>query len=489
MFFRMGICGILDKTAIYFGQKGSRVQMKKRLSILWILLLAALTLCGCSNDNHGLSKGNPTTISVWHYYNGHTASRFDELVTEFNNTVGRENGVIITAQSMSSTTDLENALWNSASEKIGSAKMPNIFQCYPDTALSLKSKITLVDFNEYITEDEKLTYVRQFLDSGYIGQDNAWEIFPVAKSTEVLMLNKTDWDKFARDTGADIYSLQTWEGLAMTAQEYYEWSEGKAFFGRDSFANYPILGSSQLGHELFNDSSYPITLDFDQSVMKKVWNHFYVPYVNGYYSQVGKSRCDDVRVGEIIALVCSSSNAAYFPNEVVLPDGTAYPIECMVLPLPNFKDTAPYAVLQGAGMAVTKSTEAEEYASVLFLKWFTESEQNLKFSASSGYMPVSLEAVKTDVISAYLEEHSANAVIRDAIMTSLTQMEKYIMYAPTGFVGGSQAKDVLERTMPALAIADRSAIENGAPPDEYLSEEHFKEWYADTLSELKQYCN
>ena len=173
--------------------------MKKRLSILWILLLAALTLCGCSNDNHGLSKGNPTTISVWHYYNGHTASRFDELVTEFNNTVGRENGVIITAQSMSSTTDLENALWNSASEKIGSAKMPNIFQCYPDTALSLKSKITLVDFNEYITEDEKLTYVRQFLDSGYIGQDNAWEIFPVAKSTEVLMLNKTDWDADAHD--------------------------------------------------------------------------------------------------------------------------------------------------------------------------------------------------------------------------------------------------------------------------------------------------
>lgn len=43
------------------------------------------------------------------------------------------------------------------------------------------------------------------------------------------MLNKTDWDKFARDTGADIYSLQTWEGLAMTAQEYYEWSEGRHF--------------------------------------------------------------------------------------------------------------------------------------------------------------------------------------------------------------------------------------------------------------------
>ncbi|MDE7206262.1 MAG: extracellular solute-binding protein [Lachnospiraceae bacterium] len=463
--------------------------MKKRLSILWIFILAALSLCGCSDDNHGLSRDNPTTISVWHSYSGHTASQFDELVTEFNNTIGREKGVIITAQSMSSTNNLEEALWNSASEKIGSAKMPNIFQCYPDTALSLESKVDLIDFNEYITEDEKLTYVRQFLDSGYIGSDNAWKIFPVAKSTEVLMLNKTDWDKFAEETAAEPDSLLTWEGLAQTAQDYYEWSGGKAFFGRESFANYPILGSSQLGHELFKVSGNGITLDFEQSVMKKVWDHFYVPYINGYYSQIGKSRCDDVRIGEIIALVCSSSDAAYFPKEVVLSDGTTYPIECMVLPLPNFKDTAPYAALLGAGMAVTKSTEAEEYASVLFLKWFTECEQNLRFSACSGYMPVSLEAVKADIMSAYLEEHSADAVIRDTIMTSLSQTEKYIMYAPTGFAGGSQAKDILDRTMPALAIADRTAIENGAPHDEYLSDTHFKEWYAATLSELKQYFN
>ena len=157
--------------------------------------------------------------------------------------------------------------------------MPNIFQCYPDTALSLESKVDLIDFNEYITEDEKLTYVRQFLDSGYIGSDNAWKIFPVAKSTEVLMLNKTDWDKFAEETAAEPDSLLTWEGLAQTAQDYYEWSGGKAFFGRESFANYPILGSSQLGHELFKVSGNGITLDFEQSVMKKVWDHFYVPYI------------------------------------------------------------------------------------------------------------------------------------------------------------------------------------------------------------------
>lgn len=463
--------------------------MNRRISILCFLLFSMFALCGCSDDTHGLSRDNPTAVCVWHSYNGHAASQFDELVTEFNNTVGRENGVIVTAQNMSSESNLEEALWDCVSKKIGSPKMPNIFQCYPDTALALKSKVGLVNFNEYFTADEKLTYVRQFLDSGCIGADNAWNIFPVAKSTEVLMINKTDWDKFAKETGAITDSLLTWEGLAKTAQEYYEWSGGKAFFGRDSFASYPILGSSQLGHELFHSSGDQVTLDFNQSVMKKIWNTYYVPYVSGYYSQVGKSRCDDVRIGEIIALVCSSSNAAYFPNEVVLPDGTAYPITCMVLPLPNFKDAAPYASLQGGGMAVTQSTKAEEYASILFLKWFSASEQNLRFSASSGYMPVSLEAVKTDVMAAYLEEHCQNPVIHDTIMTSLSQMEQYIMYAPTGFADGSKAKDVLERTLPALAIADRAAIEAGAPSDKYITDGHFKKWYVDTLSELKQYCN
>lgn len=463
--------------------------MKKQIFILFVIYISiASALCGCGDKNHGLSKNNPISITVWHYYDGHISSQFDELVTEFNNTVGRENGVIVRAQSMSSVGDLEAALLDSASAKTGAAQMPNIFQCYPDTAIALEHEVELVDFNEYITEDEKLMYVRQFLDTGCIGSDKSWKLFPTAKSTEVLMLNKTDWDKFAADTGAEIDSLLTWEGLAQTAKSYYEWSGGKAFFGRDSFANYPIIGSSQLGHELFKVTEDNTALDFDKNTMKKIWDNFYVPYINGYYKQVGTFRSDDVRVGEIIALVCSSSSASYFPSEVVLPDGESYPIECMVLPLPGFEGTAPYAVLQGAGMAVKKSTKAEEYASVLFLKWFTQSEQNLRFSISSGYLPVSLEAVKPDVMSAYLNEHSTNSVINDTIMTALSQFEKYIMYTPTGFSGGTQARAVLAHTMPELAVADRAAIEAGAAPDEYLSEENFDMWYTDTLSKLREYC-
>ena len=409
--------------------------MKKRItSILNTFLYtlcasSTLLLAGCSKtDTHGLSVKNPTSIKIWHYYNGALAAAFDELVSEFNNTLGREQGIVVNAESMSTVTDLENALWDAANEKVGAPDMPNIFQCYQDTAFALDKEISLVNFDDYITEEERNSYVELFVDAGCIGENHAWKLYPTAKSTEVLILNKTDWDKFALDTGVTTQALSTWEGLTETAQTYYEWSGGKAFFGRDAFANYPIIASSQLGHEIFQVTDGGTALDFDHDAMRKIWEHFYVPYVKGYYRHIGKFRSDDVKLGEIIALVCSSSSAVYFPTEVTPADGTPYPIEHLVLPLPNFDQTAPCAVQQGAGMAVTKSTEAEEYASVLFLKWFTQWQQNLKFSVNSGYMPVSKEAVNPENVEQFLSENPTSAIVSDTLRVALEENKNYMMY-------------------------------------------------------------
>lgn len=466
--------------------------MKKRLSsILYVFcaVTTALFLTGCDDTaSHGLSRENPTSIKIWHYYNGTLAAAFDELVSEFNNTVGRENGIVVYSESMSTVVDLESALWDSANEKVGAPDMPNIFQCYQDTATALDKVVSLVDFDDYITEDEKNSYVKLFLDAGCIGTEKKWKLFPVAKSTEVLILNKTDWDRFAADTGASTQDLSTWEGLVNTAEKYYEWSGGKAFFGRDAFANYPIIASTQLGHEIFQVSDGRETLDFDQETMHTIWNHFYVPYVKGYFRHVGQYRSDDVKLGEIIALVCSSSSAVYFPTEVTPPDSPAYAIEHLVLPLPNFDHTTPYAVQQGAGMAVTKSTEAEEYASVLFLKWFTEWQQNLKFSVNSGYMPVSVEAVKAGTVDSYLADNPTSAIVSDTLHVALDEVNHYILYTPPAVTGGTQARSILDSSMLNLAIRDRSAVEDGAAVDDFLTDEHFEEWYEDTLAQLQECC-
>lgn len=471
--------------------KGRVYTMKKRITSILYMFCAASTLlfAGCGRTNtHGLSAKNPTSIKIWHYYNGALAAAFDELVSEFNNTVGREQGIVVNAESMSTVADLENALWDSANEKIGAPDMPNIFQCYQDTAFALDKEISLVNFDEYITAEERDSYVELFVEAGCIGENHEWKLYPTAKSTEVLILNKTDWDKFALAAGVTTQALSTWEGVAETAQTYYEWSGGKAFFGRDAFANYPIIASSQLGHEIFQVTDGKTALDFDHASMRKIWEHFYVPYVKGYFRHVGQYRSDDVKLGEIIALVCSSSSAVYFPAEVTPVDGSPYPIEHLVLPLPNFDQTTPCAVQQGAGMAVTKSTEAEEYASVIFLKWFTQWQQNLKFSVNSGYMPVSKEAVKPENVNQYLSENPTSAIVRDTLRVALEENSNYIMYTPPAFTGSTQARSILDTTMLELALRDRAAVNGGTPINEFLTDEHFELWYNNTLKQLQACC-
>lgn len=58
----------------------------------------------------------------------------------------------------------------------------------------------------------------------------------------------------------ELSSLSTMEGLAETAGKYYDWTDsltpdipndGKAFYGRDAMANLFIIGSMQLGTEIF----------------------------------------------------------------------------------------------------------------------------------------------------------------------------------------------------------------------------------------------
>lgn len=134
----------------------------------------------------------------------------------------------------------------------------------------------------------------------------------------------------------------------------------RLFFGRDAFANYMIIGSLQLGHEIFKEKDGKTVLDLDKQTMRRLWDNYYVPYVNGYFGSYGKFRSDDVKTGQLAAFVGATSGISYFPTSVTLEDGTNYAIESKLYPLPNFQGTAPCAVQQGAGMMVFKSEEKKE---------------------------------------------------------------------------------------------------------------------------------
>ena len=377
--------------------------MKKKRQAMVIAALLAGLAAGCGDKETTeikLDPSNPVSLTVWHYYNGTQQAAFDELVEEFNVTEGREKGIYVESYSQGSVADLEEAVTRSVDGAVGADELPDIFSSYADTAYSVQQKGGLTDLTRYFTADELSEYVDSYIKEGSFEDDGALYLFPVAKSTEVMMINKTDWEPFAQATGTTVEELATTEGVTEVAKRYYEWTDaltpeipddGKAFYGRDSMSNYFIIGMRQMGTELFEVNDGTLTIHADKEKLRRLWDNYYIPYINGYFASYGRFRSDDVKTGEILAYTGSSSSSMYFPD-VVESDGRSYEIEYIVAPAPVMQGGESYKVQQGAGMAVTKTDEQREYASCEFLRWFTQKEHNLRFVCDSAYLPVRKDA-------------------------------------------------------------------------------------------------
>lgn len=476
----------------------------------WVALITAAAavpgiFAGCGGKSP--SDGEPVSIEIWHYYNGSLQNSFDKMIENFNNTVGAENNITVSAHSQGSIADLETAVLNSAQKQVGSSELPDIFASYADTAFEVKKMGILAELDAYFSPEEQADYIDSYIEEGRIGSGGELYIFPIAKCTETFMLNKTEWDAFAEATGASADDMRTMEGITDTARRYYEWTDsltpdvpndGKAFYGRDALANMFIIGSKQLGHEMFRVENGSLSVDVDESAMRKIWDNYYVPYISGYFRADGKYRSDDVKVGNIISLIGSTSSAVYFPEEVTDSSGS-HAIEAEILPMPVFEGGQAVSVQQGAGMVVTKSTPEEEAAAVMFLKWFTEPENNIAFSAESGYLPVKKQANDYDYYMETAQKLGLTVTATNdmVIKEAFSRISQSELYTSKAFDGSQGARRILEYGLADKAAADREAVAElvagGASLDEavaqYNTDENFAEWYAQLKADLDAAVN
>lgn len=479
-----------------------RIEILTILTIIFMLSLSLLSGCGKKVNADILDADNPVTITVWHYYNGEQQKSFDVLVNEFNETEGLKKGIVVEAHAYGGLNDLQAAVQNSVQKNVGADHLPNFFSAYADTAYEVDKQGYVVDLSKYMAKDELSKYIEGYLDEGKFTSDEI-KLFPVAKATEVLALNKNDWDRFAAVTGETDKSLETIEGITRVAQEYYNWTDsltpytendGKAFFGRDALANYMIIGSRQLGQEIFTTENEKTSIHFDEKIAKKLWDNYYIPYIKGYFTASGRYRSDDLKTGNIIAYVGSTASGTYFPNEVVVNDQVSYPIKAAFYPSPKFEGGEDYAVQQGAGMVVTSGDEQKIYASIEFLKWFTEKERNLEFTINSGYLPVTYEANNMKLAKEAIKQSGQSEKLQKLTEVGMETINDNKLYTPKVFDKANDARKILDSSMSDKAKYDRKMIqeklEAGTPLNEaikeYVDDANFEVWYQEINNELEQ---
>ena len=467
----------------------------------WKKAAGILCLCALLAGLTGCAKKEPLSLTVWTYYNGEQLGAFNEAVEAFNATVGRDKNIVVSASSLGSVNDLEQNVMDAVRGKVGAQEVPDIFSAYADTAYAVDSLGRVADLGPYLTEKDRKEYIESYLSEGDFRGDGSVKIFPVAKATELLVVNDTDWRAFAEATGTSADEFATIEGVTAMAQRYYEWTDsltdapndGKALFGRDAMANYMIIGAKQLGCDIFETKDGQTTVNLPREVAKRLWDHYYVPYMKGYFSASGRFRSDDMKTGNVLAFVGSSAGCTFFPDHVTRSDEESYPIEIKTYPAPKFEGGGDYAVQQGAGMVVTKASDAEIQASLVFLKWFTSPEHNITFSVDSGYLPVTHEGNSIDAIRA--SGLALSDEMDEVLSAAVDTVNANHLYTSHAFSGGTNARAILEYSMSDKASADRAAVKEAMAQGQnfeeasaqFLSDECFEAWYQDTLASLEAF--
>ena len=426
--------------------------MKKRIVSMLLLAAVLFALPGCGEKSL-LNKKEPVSLSLWHVYGEQAGSPMDLLVQEFNRTVGTERGVQVKVTGTSSASKIGGYLKDAQSGGKDVQEMPDLFTCHITDALELGVD-NLVDWNGQFTADELAGFVPGFLADG-TAEDGRLLIFPVSKSTQLLMFNGSGFTRFADAAGVGYDDLATWEGFYDAAGKFYDWS-GKPFCALD----YPIRAVELCAMEHGSGDFYTEDgwYDTDNAVFKDSWMQFARSLAQGHVVVSDLYSNTQVMTGDVVCGLGSSAAILYYNDTVTYRDNTQEPMDLHVLPMPKTAGADALMTQAGVGLCAYKTTAQKAEAAALFVRWLTEAERNLDFVAQTGYMPVRSGAF--DAIESYGSFPEPAESYQSLYAALKTMREDYVPVSEPRFEGYYGKVSVLydglrqlQQELPARAAA------------------------------------
>ena len=417
----------------------------------------------------------PTTITVWHIYGGQADSPLNDLIEQFNQTVGKEQKINVQVTSVSNTNTIHELVLSAANEEPGASELPDLFVSYPKTVMALPDDSILLDYRDYFTEDELSAFLPAFLEEGTV--HDRLVVLPVAKSTEIMFINKTTFDRFAQATGVTIEDLDTWEGLFQAAETYAAWTDAqtpdvpgdaKSMFVHDYYFNYFQVGAESLGEDFFQGDKLAFGSTFERA-----WEPLARAALRGGVWLKGGYATESIRTGDSIVSVASSASILYYSDVVTYPDNTSEDITIISRPCPVFEDGEKLVMQRGAGFCTVRSTPEREQAAVTFLKWLTEPEHNVEFVTRTGYMPVTKTAFEQELPKAI--EGLESAKYASLYQAYLDTQANYEFYVPPQLETYLSLETTLEDQVRAqLALGRQEYLEAGETGLDQISLERFQ---------------
>ena len=448
--------------------------MKKALSLILAGLLLLLSLTGCSQKTK-LDPDDPVTLTMWHVYGSQTESPLNDSINEFNRTVGKEKGVVINVVSVSSSSAIDEALTAAAKNTPGVPALPDLFTAYPRVA-EIIGYDKLLNWNDYFTEQELDTFVDEFIEEGYF--DDKLLMLPVAKSTELLFVNQTLFDKFGSAANVSTESLSTFEGLFTACEKYYDWSDGQDMFQINDFYHYSLTGMAAFGEDFIVDGK----LNLESEAFGKVWEPMAHAGIHGGLCLGDGYASDRWKTGEVISNIGSTAGILYLRDYVTYADNTTEDIETSILAYPHFANGEATVVHRGGGLfALKNEDDRKNEAAAIFAKWLTEKENSLGFVTKAGYLPVTNDAFDSLFANTDTVENEKYRLLYNAVNG---MADEYTYCEVPVFEGASDTQSSFEKNVKSVLSAAHGdylrRVADGENADTVMDE-----LVASTLAELR----
>ncbi|HZW48515.1 MAG TPA: extracellular solute-binding protein [Bacillota bacterium] len=417
---------------------------KKLLAVLLVAMMVLMAGCGTKAP-----EVKPVELTVWHYFSGAQKDALDAIVADFNATVGKENQITVTAENQGTTADLQKKVQTAA--EAGLANLPDIIHGYPDITATLHEKGFIADMGSYVSTEDLADYYEGFIAEGSQFEGGEFRLMPVAKSSELLFLNRTLWDNIKVQIGCTDEDLTNWDGIAKAGKAYTA-QTGKAFFGIDSLANFFYLSGYQQGIEFVTPGKFTS----DEATEQKIYNFVADGIADGWLVTKDankKYNSDFMNDGTAVCYVGSNSGTTYLNPKTDKNQATEDTLNCLSYPVWTGATAA--VIQQGAGMSIAKKGEDKEKAAVKFLLFLTNADNTAKFSMASGYLPVRKSASENKTFSDFLagKDAAGNALALPAAKVSmavnavLTQFKTYETYYTPAFTNSNVIRDKVDEQM------------------------------------------
>ena len=380
--------------------------------------------------------------------------------------MGKEQQINVQVTSVSNSNTIHELVLAAANGEPGASELPDIFSSYPKTVMALPDDSILVDYQDYFSEEELSAFIPTFVEEGTV--NDRLVVLPVAKSTEIMFINETIFERFSQATGVTIEDLGTWEGLFQAAEAYAAWTDGltpdvpgdaKSMFVHDYYFNYFQVGAESLGEDFFNGDELAFGPAF-----RTAWDPLAEAALKGGVWLKSGYATESIRTGDSIVSVASSASILYYSDVVTYPDNTSEDITIISRPCPVFEGGENLVMQRGVGFCTVRSTPEREQAAVTFLKWLTEPERNVEFVTLAGYMPVTREAFENELPKAIEGLESAKyASLYQAYLDTQANYEFYVPPQLENYLGLETALEDHVRTQLELGRQDYlNAGETGA---------------------------